>query len=72
MVQMRKCGVASTKPCMTLPESCPQLWAAAGKLLQAKAAALLAAGRSQLKTRKTWCFRPAPDPESVDCFKPLL
>ena len=65
---MRNCGVASTKPCSTLPEACPDLWTAGGRLLHAKADALLKAGQQQARSQRTFCFKPQADPESAECF----
>ena len=68
-MQMRNSGVASSKPCTTLPEACPQLWVAGAALLRAKGAALLAAGRQGVKQRSTMCFQPQADSEATTaCF----
>ena len=69
VTQMQAMGMSSRRHDWTGAQK-SQLYTAAADLLQAKAQAMLAAGRAAICERRAYKFQPQRDPMSVACYFP--
>ena len=69
-MQMDQHAVSPRLPCRGAWRS-HSVKQACQELLRAKSAALLAAGKVQLSTRKPHLWRPQPDATVMDCYRPV-